>query len=458
MKVIVCGAGQVGYHIARQLASEGNDVTVIDRSEDLSRQIGNALDVRTLVGFASHPDVLERAAAGDSDMIIAVTQADEVNMVACQVAHSLFDVPTKIARIRSQSYLEQIWADLFSRDHMPIDVIISPEMEVARAISRRLFVPGAIDSISLADGMVRAIAVRCDDDCPVINTPLRQLTGIFPDLNIVVVGINRGDVTLVPTADDQMLAGDEVYFISDNDHVARAMTVFGHEEPEIRRMVIAGAGHVGQFLARLIRDEHPAVSAKMIESNKAQAERAAVGLAGVTVLNGDALDPEILDEANVSSAEAIVAVTNDDETNVLASLLAKRHGAGRAVTLINNMNYAPLISTLGVDVVVSPHAITVSTILQHVRRGRIRAVHALPQGIGEIMEAELHESSDLAGRPIRDAGLPSGVLVGAIVRDGRVVIPRASTPLVMRDRLVMFVARSAVKHIERLFSVRPDYF
>ncbi len=458
MKVIVCGAGQVGYHIARQLASEGNDVTVIDQSEDLSRQVGSSLDVRTLAGFASHPDVLERAAAGDSDMIIAVTQADEVNMVACQVAHSLFNVPTKIARIRAQSYLQQIWADLFSRDHMPIDVIISPELEVARAILRRLFVPGAIDSIPLADGMVRAIAVRCGEDCPVINTPLRQLTGIFPDLNIVVVGINRGDAMLVPTADDQMLAGDEVYFIADNDHVARAMSVFGHEEPEIRRMVIAGAGHVGRFLAGLIREEHPSVKTKIIEADKAQAEHAAVGLGGVTVLNGNALDPEILNEANVPSAEAIVAVTNDDETNVLASLLAKRHGAGRAVTLINNMNYAPLISTLGVDVVVNPHAITVSTVLQHVRRGRIRAVHALPQGIGEIMEAELHESSDLAGHAIRDAGLPSDVLIGAIVRDGKVVIPRASTVLRTRDRIVMFVARNAIKHVERLFSVRPDYF
>ncbi len=458
MKVIVCGAGQVGYHIARQLASEGNDVTVIDRSDDLSREIGNALDVRTVVGFASHPDVLERAAADDTDMIIAVTQADEVNMVACQVAHSLFEVPTKIARIRAQSYLQQIWAELFSRDHMPIDVIISPEMEVARAISRRLFVPGATDSISLADGMVRAIAVRCDDDCPVINTPLRQLTGIFPELNIVVVGINRGDTTLVPTADDQMLAGDEVYFIADTEHVTRAMAVFGHEEPEIRRMVIAGAGHVGQCLARLIHDEHPGVSARIIESNRAQAERAAIDLAGVTVLNGDALDPEILDEANVSTAEAIVTVTNDDETNVLAALLAKRHGAGRAVTLINNMNYAPLISTLGVDVVVSPHAITVSTILRHVRRGRIRAVHALPQGIGEIMEAELHESSSLASHAIGEAGLPSGVLVGAVVRDGKVVIPRASTVLRIGDRLVMFVARSAIKRVEQLFSVRPDYF
>ncbi len=458
MKVIVCGAGQVGYHIARQLASEGNDVTVIDQSEDLSRQVGSSLDVRTLVGFASHPDVLERAAAADTDMIIAVTQADEVNMVACQVAHSLFNVPTKIARVRSQSYLQQIWAELFSRDHMPIDVVISPEMEVARAISRRLFVPGAIDSISLASGVVRAIGLRCGEDCPVINTPLRQLTGIFPDLNIVVVGIVRGDATLVPTADDRMLAGDEVYFIADDNHVSRAMTVFGHEEPEIRRMVIAGAGHVGRFLAQLIRDEHPGVGTNIIEVRKAQAERVAVELAGTTVLNGDALDPELLDEANVSKAEAIVTVTNDDETNVLAALLAKRHGAGRAITLINNMNYAPLIGTLGIDVVVNPHAITVSTILQHVRRGRIRAVHALPQGIGEIMEADLFETSDLAGHAIGEAGLPPGVLIGAIVRDGKVTIPRASTVLRNRDRLVMFVARSAIKHVERLFSLRPDYF
>ena len=458
MKVIVCGAGQVGFHIARQLSSEGNDVTVIDQSEELTRRVGDSLDARALVGFASHPDVLERAAAGDSDMIIAVTQADEVNMIACQVAHSLFDVPTKIARVRAQSYLAPIWADLFSRDNMPIDVIISPEFEVARAISRRLFVPGAFDSIPLVDDKVRAIGVRLAADCPVINTPLRQLTGIFPELNIVVVGITRGDASIVPTADDQMLAGDEIYFVADSDHVARAMTVFGHEEPEVRRIVIAGGGHVGQFLAQLIHDEHPGVSVKIIESNKAQAERAALSLTGVTVLNGDALDPELLMEANIAAAEAIVTVTNDDEVNVLAALLAKRHGAGRAVSLINNVNYAPLIGTLGVDVAVSPHAITVSTILQHVRRGRIRAIHSLPQGIGEIMEAELLETSGLAGRPIRESGLPHGVLIGAIVREGKVHIPRAGTIMLAGDRIVMFVASSAIKHVERLFSVSLEYF
>ena len=458
MKVIICGAGQVGFNIARQLSAENNDVTVIDQSAELVRRVSDALDARAMVGFASYPDVMERAAAGDADMIIAVTQADEVNMVACQVAHSLFNVPTKIARIRYQGYLDPIWADLFSRDHLPIDVIISPEIEVARAISRRLFVPGAFDSIPLADGKVRAIGVRCDRDCPVINTPLRQLTGLFPDLNIVVVGIIRDDKGIVPSAEDQMLPGDEVYFVADNEHVGRAMTVFGHEEPLARRIVIAGGGHIGQFLAHLVDTDHPGVSAKLIEADREQAERAALHLPQTIVLRGDTLDPEILEEANVAATEAIVAVTNDDETNILASLLAKRYGCQRALTLINNMNYAPLVTTLGVDAVVSPRAITASTILQHVRRGRIRAVHSLREGFGEIMEAELLETSSLVGRAIREADLPKGVLFGAIVRDAQVIIPRAGTTLRARDRVVMFVAPDAVRHIEKLFAVRLEYF
>jgi trk system potassium uptake protein TrkA len=458
MKVIVCGAGQVGTHIAHQLAAEDNDVTVIDQSADLIRRISDSLDVQGIVGFASHPDVLERAAAGDADMLIAVTYSDEVNMVACQVAHSLFNVPTKIARIRHQSYLQPIWADLFSREHMAIDVIISPEIEVARAISRRLLAPGAFDSISFADGRVRAIGVRCNADCPVINTPLRQLTGIFPELNIVVVGLLRDGRGMVPSADDQMLAGDEVYFVVDNDQVARAMAVFGHEERRARRIIIAGGGHIGEFLGRLVRDEHPGVATKIIERNKEQAERVAEALSDTMVLHGDALDPEVLEEAHVGVTEAIIAVTNDDETNILVSLLAKRYGCRRALTLINNMNYSPLITTLGVDAVVSPRAITASTILQHIRRGRVRAVYSLGAGFGELIEAEILETSSLAGRAIRDADLPEGVLFGAVVRGAEAIIPRADTVLRPNDRVVMFVASGAVKEIEKLFSVRLEYF
>ncbi|MFP6772181.1 MAG: Trk system potassium transporter TrkA, partial [Alphaproteobacteria bacterium] len=224
MKVIVCGAGQVGFNIARQLSGEHNDVTVIDQSPEQVRRINENLDVHGLVGLASHPDVLEEAGASEADMIIAVTFADEVNMVACQVAHSLFNVPTKIARVRAQSYLRPIWADLFSRDHMPIDVIISPELEVARSAKRRLEVPGAFDMIPFGNDKLRLIGVRLTDECPIVDTPLRQLTELFPDLNIVVVGIDRGGQMLVPTGDDQMLVGDEVFFVSDKEHVSRALS------------------------------------------------------------------------------------------------------------------------------------------------------------------------------------------------------------------------------------------
>lgn len=458
MKVIVCGAGQVGYNIARQLSLENHDVTVVDSSADNIRTVNESLDVQSIRGFASDPDVLERANAADTDLLIALTQSDEVNMVACQVAHSLFNVPTKLARVRNQSYLQPIWADLFSRDNMPIDVIISPELEVARAISRDLVVPGAFDTIPMVEGRVRVIGVRCNEDCPVINTPLRQLTGVFPDLSIVIVGLIRDGKTIVPSADEEMLPGDDVYFVADNEHVARAMTIFGHEERQARRIIIAGGGNVGVFLAQLIRDEHPGVNARIIESSRKRAELAAARLPETTVIHGNALEPSILEEAGVAVTEAIVAVTNDDETNILGSLLAKRHGAQRAIALVNNTNYSPLITTLGVDAVISPRSITASTILQHVRRGRIRAVHSLGEDFGEVMEAEILETSSLAGLQIREMELPEGVMFGAVSRGEKIITPRSNTVLNKGDLVVIFVRPSAVREIERLFAVSFEFF
>ena len=458
MKVIVCGAGQVGFNIAHYLASENNDVTVIDQRPDLVRKITDTLDVQAVLGHASQPSVLEQAGAGDADMIIAVTHADEVNMVACQVAHSLFDVPTKIARVRSQSYLQPMWATLFSREHLPIDVIISPEIEVARAITRRLQVPGAIDVIPLAGDKVRLIGVRCDPDTPLINTPLRQLTVLFPDLNIVVIGIVRDGKPIVPTAEDQMLEGDEVYFVVDTQHVGRALSAFGREDQEARRIVVFGGGNIGLFLVQQIEAEHPNVTVKVIEANKERAEYVAKTLSRTVVLNGDVLDPEILAEAGVASAEAVVSVTNDDETNILAALLAKRTGARRAMTLINKTTYKALVGPLGIDVVISPRAITVSNILQHVRRGRIHAVHSLHEGFGELIEADALETSSLVGKPLRDVKLPAGVLLGAVVRDGTVISPRGNTVVQAGDRVVLFAAADAVKKVEKMFSVRLEYF
>ena len=458
MKVIVCGAGQVGFNIARHLAGEGNDVTVIDQRPELIRSISDTLDVKGLVGFASHPTMLESAGAPDADMVIAVTFADEVNMVACQICHSLFKVPTKIARVRHQSYLEPMWRDLFSRDHMPIDVIISPEVEVARAVMRRLQVPGATNVIPFGGGRVSLVGVHCSADCPVVHTPLRQLTELFPDLSMRVVGILRGDRIIVPSGDDHMVPGDDVYFAVDTEHMERALAAFGHEEEEARRIIIVGGGNIGMFLAGQIEENYPDVNLKVIEINSEQAMIAADSLERSVVLNGNALDREILDEANVAATETIVAVSNDDEVNVLSSLLAKRYGAKRAVTLINNSSYGPLVSTLGIDVVVSPSDVTVSTILQHVRRGRIRAVHSIHEGLAEVIEAEALETSSLMGTPLREVKLPAGIIVGAIVRDEAVIIPHGDTVIQTKDRVILLAAAGQVKLVEKLFSVRLEFF
>ncbi len=458
MQVIICGAGQVGFNIARYLSSEDADITVIDQSRELVDKVMQSLDVKGLVGFASHPDILEQAGASDADMIIAVTYADEVNMVACQICHSIFDVPTKIARIRHHSYLDPLWADLFSRDHMPIDVIISPEIEVARAIERCLETPGAFDVHPLANGKVSLIGVHCTPETPILDTPLRELTALFPDLHIVVVGIWRDGQGIVPRPEDVLLAGDDVYFVSETAHVARSMATFGHEEKEARRVIIVGGGNIGLNLATAVEKNHPQVSLKLIEIDKARAEMAAQALNRTVVIHGNALDIEILEEANASQAETVVAVSNDDEVNILTSLLAKRYGCQRAVTLINKTSYASLVGPIGIDTVVSPRAITVSTILQHVRRGRIRSVHSIPEGFGEVIEAEVLETSSLVGVPIRDADLPDGVLVGAIVRDDEVIIPRGDVVIRANDLVVIFAATEAVKKIEKLFAVKLEFF
>ncbi len=458
MKIIICGAGQVGFNIARHLAMENNDVTVVDTSPELIRRINDNLDAQGVVGHASRPDVLERAGTSDADMIIAVTHMDEVNMIACQVAHSLFDVPIKIARVRHQSYLDPAWSNLFSRENMPIDVIISPEVEVAKAVIRRLRVPGAFEMIPLADDKVRLLGVRCDANCPLINTPIKQLTQLFPDLNMVIVGLLRQDRAIRLTSDEQMMVGDDVYFVIESDQLSRAMTAFGHEEPEAKRLLICGGGNIAMLLAREIEQEYPWINAKVIESNAERAAVVASILSGTVVLHGDVLDPEILEEANVTVTDTVVAITDDDETNILSSLLAKRHGAKRAITLLNKETYEPLITTLGIDVIVSPRNITASTILQHVRRGHIYSVHTLREGFGELIEAEALETSSLVGTPLKEVKLPAGVMIGAIVRNGKVISPRGATVIQDKDRVVLFAASEAVRKVEKLFSVRLEYF
>lgn len=458
MKVIICGAGQVGYGIAEKLSAEQNDVTIIDSSPALINAIRDSLDVRGLVGHGAHPDTLSQAGADQAEMIIAVTLYDEVNMVACQVAHSLFNVPTKVARVRAQSYLQPHWQDLFSRDHMPIDVIISPEIEVGEMVLRRLALPGAVETVRFADDQVVVIGVVCEPDCPVVDTPIRQLTELFPDLGSVVVGIFREDRLFVPHINDAMLEGDLVYVVSRRDQVARTLGIFGHEEPEANRVVISGGGNIGLYVARALEKRHARAKVKIIEASRDRAIAIADSLKRTVILHGSALDQTILTEADVRDADTMIALTNDDEVNILTSVMSKKLGCRRNLCLINNTSYHAFARALGIDAHINPRAVTVSKILRHVRRGRIRGVHSLQNGAAEVIEAEALETSPMVGRPLRDLDMPDGIRIGAIYRNGKVVIPRGDTQIQASDRVVMLAVAGRVRQVERMFRVSLEFF
>jgi trk system potassium uptake protein TrkA len=458
MNIIVCGAGQVGASIARHLADEHHDVTIIDISPELINRLSNSLDVQGIVGHASHPDVLESAGAATADMLIAATHSDEVNMVACQVAHTLFGVPTKIARLRTQCYLNRDWKTLFGPDRLPIDLIISPELEVAHAIRRRVDTPGAFEVMPFAEDRVYLLGIAIGEDCPIIDTPLSQLTELFPELNVRVVGIRRGETTIVPNAEFQLSPGDQVYVVTEKAMRNRVLAAYGHEEPVARRIIIIGGGHVGLQLARELEDSDSNFNVRIIELSETRAQYVADVMQKAVVLNGDALDQEILREANVKMTDTVIAVANDDETNILSSLLAKREGATRAITLVNNPVYGPLLPSLGIDVFIDPRATTVSTILRHVRRGRIRGLHSLSSARAELIEAEALETLDLLDTPLRDLKVPAGVRFGAIVRGDEVIIPRGDTIIRAGDRVIIFALVEQIKKVEQMFSVQLGYF
>ncbi len=458
MKVVICGAGQVGFGIAERLAAENNDVSIIDQKPELVQRISDVLDVRGFIGHGAHPDVMEQAGAGEADMLIAVTFSDEVNMVACQVAHSLFGIPTKIARVRSQTYLDPKWNDLFLSKNLPIDVIISPENEVSEMVLSRLRLPGAFETATFGDGKIIAVGISCGEDCPVIDTPLKQLTELFPDLPAVVVAVIRDGNLFVPCSDDQILAGDDVYVIVEDTQVARTLKIFGHNEKQARRVIIAGGGNTGLYVARSLEKMNNNIRVKIIESDHDQAIRLAERLTQSIVLNGSALEEELLREADVSNADTMIALTNDDQVNILSSVLAKRLGCKKNLCLVNNLGYMTISRSLGIDTHINPRSITISGILQHVRRGRIRAVHSVHQGAGEILEAEALETSPMVGVPLRELELPNGVRIGAILRDNKIVIPAGSIKIHANDRIVMFATETQVRQVEQRFRVSLEYF
>ena len=458
MKVIICGAGQVGWQIARHLSGERNDVTVVDNNPDLVRRATDTLDVTGIAGHASYPDILDRAGARDADMIIAATYSDEVNMVTCQVAHSVFSIPRKIARLRAQSYLTAIYSDLYRRDHMPIDVVISPEREVAEAALRRLNAPAAFDTELFLEGKAQLIGIQLDEDCPVLNTPLRQLTDLFSTLRAIVVGIRRKDRLFAPEPGDQLFAEDQIYVMSHFEDLTRTFEIFGKTVRRQERVVIIGGGNVGLGVAKALEGRADRLRAKIIEKNRATAERAADGLERTIVLNGDGLNMELLAEAGVDRADAILAVTDDDKTNLLASVRAKQAGSKMAIALVNDPTLLPLMEPLNIDAFINPRATTVSSILRHIRHGRVRAVYSIGDAEAEVIEAQILSPSPLSGKTIRDIDFPEGVLVGAVMKDGKVIKPTGGTKIDEGDVIVVFALAEDVPEVERLFQVSIDFF
>lgn len=458
MKVIICGAGQVGWQIASHLSTEDNHVTVVDNNAPLVRSITDSLDVTGIAGFASHPDVLDRAGARDTDMIIAATHSDEVNMVTCQVAHSVFAVPRKIARLRSQSYLDAIYSDLYRRDHMPIDVVISPEKEVAEAAMRRLSAPRAFDTEFFLEGRMQLLGITLDEECSAINTPLRQLTELFSTLRTIVVGVRREGRLFVPEPEDQLYPHDDVYAFADIEDVFRTMEIFGKAQQKSERFIIIGGGNVGRAIAARLEEDDRRIKAKVIEKNRECAEQAADALERTIVLHGDGLDMDLLEEANIERADAVLAMTDDDKTNLLSSARAKAVGVPLVVSLVNDPSLVSLLQPLKIDAYINPRATTVSSILRHIRHGRVRAVYSVGDAEAEVIEAQVLSSSPIAGKEIKDVDWPAGSIVGSIKKGKDVQIPRGSTRVEEGDVLAVFVLAEDVPQVEKLFQVSIDFF
>ncbi|MCB2127000.1 MAG: Trk system potassium transporter TrkA [Rhodobacteraceae bacterium] len=458
MKVIICGAGQVGWQIARHLAGEKNDVTVVDNNADLVRRATETLDVQGVAGFASYPDVLERAGARDADLIIAATHSDEVNMVTCQVAHSVFGITRKIARLRAQSYMDAIYSDLYRRDHLPIDVVISPEREVAEAALQRLAAPSTFDTESFMNGRAQLLGIALDEDCPVLNTPLRQLTDLFSTLRAIVVGIRREGRLFAPEPGDQLFAGDQIYVFSHVEDVNRTLDIFGKATKKQERIVIIGGGNVGLAVAQALERRTDRIRAKIIERSRAQAERAADSLQRTIVLNGDGMSADLLAEANIERADAVLVVTDDDKTNILAAVRAKQAGCPMAIALVNDPTLVPLMGALDIDAYINPRATTVSSILRHIRHGRVRAIYSVGDAEAEVIEAQVLSTSPIAGRLVREIEFPEGVLMGALMKGEKVVKPTGDTRVEEGDVIALFCMSGDVPEVERLLQVSIDFF
>lgn len=452
MKIIILGAGQVGATLAENLASENNDVTVVDADATLLGDLQERFDIGTVQGFASHPEVLRRAGADDADMIIAVTESDETNMLACKVAYTLFQTPTKIARVRSSEYLAE--ERLFGHDALSVDLHISPEQLVTDYIHRLIEYPGALQVVDFADGRVRLVGVKAYYGGPLVSRQLRELPQHLPGIDSRVAAIYRRGRPILPEGDTIIEAEDEVFFVAAAEHVPRMMSELRRMDKPVKRVMLAGGGNIGLRLARALESS---VQVKVIERSRERARFLSEQLTHSTVLWGDAANEDLLIEENIEDCDAFCAVTNDDEANILSAMLAKRLGARKALSLINRLSYVDLVEGGAIDIAISPQQSTVSALLAHVRRGDMVRVHSLRRGAAEAIEAVAHgdrKSSKVVGRRIDEINLPKGTTIGAIVRNDTVLIAHHDTAIQAEDHVILFIVdRKQTKDVEKLFQV-----
>ena len=457
MKIIILGAGQVGGTLAEHLASEANDITMVDTDPERLRNLGDRLDIRTVPGRGAFPTVLRQAGADDADMLVAVTNSDETNMVACQVAYTLFHTPTKIARVRESAYLTR--AGLFDNDAIPVDVLISPEQVVTNYIKRLIEYPGALQVIDFAGGKAQLVAVKAYYGGPLVGQQLRQIRHHMPKVDTRVAAIFRRDRPILPRGDTVIEADDEVFFIAAREDIRAVMSELRRVDQSNKRVVIAGGGQIGERLAEAIESRY---QVKIIEMNPARCRYLSDTLDSTVVLQGSASDRDLMLEENIAQADIFLALTNDDEANIMSSLLAKRLGARKVMTIINNPAYVDLVQGGEIDIALSPQLATIGTLLAHVRRGDIVSVHSLRRGAAEAIEAIAHgdaRSSKVIGKPIETIDLPPGTTIGAIIRDDQVIIAHSDTVIEAGDHVILFVVdKKYIRDVEKLFHVGLSFF
>ena len=454
MNIIICGAGRVGFTIAKLLSEQNHSITVIDQSSEDIQKINDSLDVKGIVGKATYPSILEKADASEADMIIAVTKNDEINMLICQIAYTVFKISKKIARIRSQDYLNPKFSKVYSKDNLPIDVIISPELEIAKSIQRKLEAPGALDNIPFADNKIRLLEINIEKNCPLIKIKLNELTKKFPKLEAHILGVIRKEKFIILKKNDVIEENDKAYVIINSIQMQQTLTAFGHNEKISNKLLIIGGGNIGFNLAKNIEKSFDDARIKIIEKDKSRAEHIAKELNNSIIINGNGLDEDVLTEANLNEVETVLALTNDDEDNLMVSVLVEKFSKNkRTMALINKPNYSLLQSSLKIDDLIDPRMNTVSSILKHVHKGSIENAYSILNGEYEVIEAEIIETSELVNKELKNSNLPEEIRIGAILRKEEIIIPRSNFVFQKKDIVVFLAKINQLPLVENMFRI-----